>query len=164
MKRFILASALLCLMQIPGTAAEDGLRGAPQSVGQSIEGTWIAQLTDANGVRTLFEVGSFSPDGSYTGANTDGTHSAHKGVWARTGHRQFTMTILFFTHDPMTSVFNRIVKARLYITLAEDGNSYDSVAERIVMDTAGNILAVIPGIRGHSIRMPVELPQYLPPQ
>jgi hypothetical protein len=132
-------------------------------VGQSIEGTWIAQLADPAGNLTLFEVGSFSPDGSYTGANVNGLHSTHKGVWQRTGHLKFLLTVLFFTHDAQ-GTFNGIVKARIYVKLAQDLQSYDSLAERIVMDKFGNVLSVTPGLAGHSVRMNVEIPQYLPPQ
>ena len=130
---------------------------------QSVNGTWITQLTDANGNVSLFEVGTYSPDGSYTGANVNPSHTAHKGVWVRIGDRKFAQTILFFTHDA-TGAFNGIVKARIYVTLAEDRQSYDSVAERTVMDTAGNVLSVTPGIVGHSVRMNVELPSAPPPQ
>src|SRR5262249_1695320 len=127
-------------------------------IGQSIQGTWIAQLADAAGNVTLFEVGNFSPDGSYTGANVNGLHSAHKGVWQRIGHLKYVLTVLFFTHDAQ-GAFNGIVKARIYITLGQDLDSYDSLAERIVMDKFGNILSVTSGIAGHATRMKVELPQ-----
>jgi hypothetical protein len=153
MKYSVLLLVLCCfLIQIPAIAQ------VPQSpVGQSIEGTWISQLTDASGNLHLFEVGTFSPDGSYTGANVNGLHSTHKGVWERTGHRKFALTVLFFTHDAQ-GTFNGIVRARIAVTLAEDLNSYDSVAERTVMDTSGNILSVNPGIVGHAVRM-----ELLPP-
>jgi hypothetical protein len=87
----------------------------------------------------------------------------YKGVWQRTGHLKFVLTILFFTHDAQ-GTFNGIVKARIYVKLAEDLQSYDSLAERIVMDKFGNVLSVTPGIAGHAVRMNVEIPQYLPPQ
>ena len=73
------------------------------------------------------------------------------------------LTVLFFTHDDK-GVFNGIVKARIVLTLAEDLKSYDSVAERVVMDTSGKELQVTPGIAGHSIRMDVEFPKNPPPQ
>jgi len=151
MRYLVLAGTLCCLMQLPMLA------DAPDSVGQSIEGTWIAQVADATGAISLFEVGSFSPDGAYTGANVNGLQTVHKGVWMRTGHREFIMTVLFFTHDAQ-GTFNGIVKARISLTLSEDLNSYDSVAERIVMDKFGNVLSTTPGIIGHSIRMHVEQP------
>src|SRR5216684_7998306 len=110
MRYLALAGTLCCLMQIPLLA------DAPDSVGQSIEGTWIAQVADATGAINLFEVGTFSPDGSYTGANVNGLHTAHKGVWVRTGHREFIMTVLFFTHDAQ-GTFNGIVKARISLKL-----------------------------------------------
>jgi hypothetical protein len=43
--------------------------------------------------------------------------------------------------------------------LAEDFQSYDSVAERVVMDIASRELSVTPGIKGHAVRMNVELPK-----
>jgi len=125
---------------------------------QSIQGTWVVQLADAAGNVTLFEVGTYSADGAYSGANTNSTHTDHKGVWVRTGDRQFAQTVVFFTHDDK-GVFNGIVKARITITLATDLQSYDSVAERVVMDTAGRELSVTPGIKGHAVRMNVELPK-----
>ena len=57
------------------------------------------------------------------------------------------LTVLFFTHDEK-SVFNGIVKARIVLTLAEDLKSYDSVAERVVMDTSGKELQVNTRHRG----------------
>jgi hypothetical protein len=157
MRHYVLVAALCCLFQIPAQA-----QVPVNPVGQSIEGTWLAGVADASGNINLFEVGNFSPDGSYTGANVNGLHSTHKGVWERIGHLNFTLTVLFFTHDAQ-GMFNGIVKARIYLILAEDLNSYESVAERIVMDKFGNVVSVTPGIPGHAVRMKVELPQYLPP-
>ncbi len=65
--------------------------------------------------------------------------------------------MMFFTHDAQ-GTFNGIIRARILMTLAEDRNFYDSVAERTVMDTAGNVLSVTPGILGHAVRM-----ELLPP-
>jgi len=120
-------------------------------------------VADASGNLQLFEVGTFHPDGSYSGANVNPSQTEHKGVWVRVGDRKFAMTVTFFTHDDK-GVFNGIVKARLYLTLSEDLKSYDSVAERVVMDTSGKVLSVTSGIAGHSVRMDLELPQAPPPQ
>lgn len=53
----------------------------------------------------------------------------------------------FFTHDDK-GVFNGIVKARGLLTMSEDHKSYDGTVERVVMDTSGNVLQVISGIKG----------------
>ena len=158
MRFYVLFIALVWLSQTPASA-QDSI----STVGQSIQGTWISQVADASGAITLFEVGTFSPDGSYSGANTNPSHTTHKGVWLRTGDRKFVLTVMFFTHDDK-GVFNGIVKARIMLTLAEDLKSYDSVAERVVMDTSGKELSVTPGIMGHSVRMDVEFPKNAPPQ
>src|SRR5258708_6701801 len=158
MRYFVLLGTLVCLSQVPAVAQD-----TISTSGQSIQGTWIVQLTDAAGNISLFEVGTYSPDGAYSGANVNPSHTTHKGVWLRTGDRKFVSTVMFFTRDDK-GVFNGIVKARIYLTLAEDLKSYDSVAERTVMDTSGNVLQVVPGIPGHAVRMSVELPTNPPPQ
>jgi hypothetical protein len=158
MWHYVMVAALSCLFRIPA-----GAQVPAGTMGQSIEGTWISEVADATGKLTLFEVGTFSPEGSYTGANVNGLHSTHKGVWVRTGHLNFVLTVLFSTHDAQ-GVFNGIVKAKIYLTLADDLQSYDSVAERIVMNTSGQVLSVTYPIRGHSVRMNVEFPDYPPPQ
>jgi hypothetical protein len=153
MKHRVLVCLICCfLFQLTAIAQ------VPKSTkGLPIEGTWISQLTDASGNVNLFEVGTYSRDGSYTGANVNGLHSTHKGVWQGLGNRQYALTVLFFTHDAQ-GTFNGIVRARILVTVAEDLNSYDSVAERTVMDTLGNVKSVTPGIVGHSVRMEVLPP------
>ena len=158
MRNYVLVGALVWLAQMPALAQDNISTNS-----QTIQGTWITQIPDATGNLALFEVGTFHPDGSYSSANVTASHSAHTGVWLRTGDRKFVLTILFFTHDDK-DVFNGIVKVRILLTLAEDLKSYDSVAERTVMDASGKELQVIPGIAGHAVRMDVEFPKNAPPQ
>ena len=151
MRHYVLLGALACLAQMPALAQE-----TLSTSGQSLQGTWISRIALPGGDFQTFEIGTYYPDGSYTGANVDLSHSTHIGVWLRIGDRKFAGTITFFTHDEK-GVFNGIVKARAIATLAEDGQSYDSMVERVVMDTAGRELQVISGIRGRSTRVNVEL-------
>ena len=158
MKLYALLAAAIWLSQT-ALPAQDTI----STVGQSIQGTWIVQVTDPGGKPALFEVGTFSPDGAYTGTNVNPSHTEHKGVWVRTGDRKFLLTVILFTHDDK-GVFNGIIKGRIYLTLAEDLKSYDSATERVVMDPSGNVLQVVTGIVGHAVRMNVEMPQNPPPQ
>ena len=159
MRPFVLFCAVVGLAQMPAFAQD-----TISTSGQSIQGTWISQVADpTTGNIALFEVGAFSPDGGYSGANVNPSHTTHKGVWLRTGDRKFVLTVMFFTHDEK-GTFNGIVKARIYVTLAEDQKSYDSVAERVVMDTSGKELSVTPGIAGHAVRMDVEFQKNGPQQ
>ena len=123
---------------------------------QTLTGTWIAQVAQSGGALALFEIGTYHADGSYSGANVNGLHTEHKGVWMRIGDRKFVFTFMFFTRDDK-GVFNGIVKARGTVTLAEDGKSYESVVERVILDTTGKELSVTPGIVGRSVRMDLEL-------
>jgi hypothetical protein len=164
MRFFGLFSALVLLSQIPVLAQGTGDCGvffapAPCNIStgnQSLEGTWIAQVAMPGGAPALFEVGTYHSNGSYSGANVNPLHTDHKGVWLRVGDRKFVTTYMYFTHDDK-GVFNGIVKARATLTLSEDGKSYDSAVERVVMDTSGKELQVITGIKGHSVRMELEL-------
>jgi hypothetical protein len=158
MRFYALFGALVWLSHIPAYAQD-----TISAMGQSIQGTWTTQVADATGNLALFEVGTFHPDGSYSGTNVTPSQTEHKGVWLRTGDRKFVMTVMFFTHDDK-GVFNGIVKARILLTLSADLKSYDSAAERVVMDVSGNVLQVIPNIPGHAVRMDVEFPTNTPAQ
>jgi hypothetical protein len=72
------------------------------------------------------------------------------------GDRKFMFSTTFFTHDDK-GVFNGIVKARGSFTMSEDHKSYDGIVERVVMDTSGNVLQVVSGIKAHSVRIDLEL-------
>ena len=158
MRNYVLLGALVWLAQMPALSQDNISTNS-----QTIQGTWITQIPDATGNLALFEVGTFHPDGSYSSTNVTASHSAHTGVWLRTGDRKFVLTVMFFTHDDK-DVFNGIVKVRILLTLAEDLKSYDSVAERTVMDASGKELQVIPGIAGRAVRMDVEFPKSAPQQ
>jgi hypothetical protein len=43
--------------------------------GQSLQGTWISRIALPGGDFQTFEVGTYSADGSYIGANVDPSHS-----------------------------------------------------------------------------------------
>src|SRR5947209_13187225 len=164
MRIYGLFAALVLASQMPAIAqSTPGCGGffqpAPCNISttlQSLEGSWIAQVAQPGAPRALFEVGTYHADGSYSGANVNSSHTEHKGVWLRVRDRKFVFTFMFFTHDDK-GVFNGIIKARGTVTLSEDGNSYDSTVERVIMDASGNQLSVTPGVKGHSVRMDLEL-------
>ena len=166
MKMSIWFSAIALLTQVPAFAQDTcgvfngvAYQAVPCNISpasQSLEGTWIAQVALPGSPLALFEIGTFHADGSYSGANVNGLQSDHKGVWIRVGDRKFVFTFVFFTRDDK-GVFNGIVKARGAVTLSEDGKSFDSVVERVIMDTNSKELSVTPGIKGHSVRMDLEM-------
>jgi hypothetical protein len=142
--------ALLCGAQISGLGQE-----TLSTTGQSLEGTWIAQVAQPGGEFAPFGLGTFSPNGSYLGTTSDPTQSSHHGVWLRAGDRKFVLSTMFFTRDEK-GAHSGIVRTRIAITLADDSKSYTATVERILMDVAGRELQVIKGIRGRSVRMDVE--------
>jgi len=144
--------ALLCATQI-----SFGQETLP-TVGQSLEGTWIAQVAMSGGDFVPFGFGTFSRDGSYIGTPADPSQSNHHGVWLRVGDRKFVLSTMFFTRDSK-GAHAGISRTRIAITLAEDMKSYHATVERIIMDTSGRVLQVISGIRGQSVRMSIETQQ-----
>ncbi|MBC8166728.1 MAG: hypothetical protein H7Y20_12765 [Bryobacteraceae bacterium] len=128
------------------------------TVGQSLVGTWVAQVAPPGGDFVPFGLGTFTTGGSYIGTSNDPTQSTHHGVWLRVGDRKFVLSTMFFTRDER-GANSGIVKTRIVITLAEDLKSYEAAVERIIMDTSGRELQVISGIRGRSVRLNVETQQ-----
>ena len=151
--KMTLSAVLACTI---GLAAALPQNNVP-AYSQTLAGTWISQVADASGNIQLFEIGTFHPDGSYSGANVNGSHTEHKGVWLRIGDRRFVLTVIFFTHDEKLALTG-VVKAKIYITMSEDLKVYESVAERTMIDVSGKVMSVTPEIRGRSVRMDVEFP------
>ncbi|HYP07681.1 MAG TPA: hypothetical protein VER03_15715 [Bryobacteraceae bacterium] len=131
------------------------------SFGQTLEGTWIAQVAAPGGDFLPFGLGTFTSDGSYIGTTNDPTQSTHHGVWFRTGNRKFALSTMFFRRDA-NGVYIGMTRTRIAITLAEDLKSYEATVERINMDTTGKQLEVIYGIRGRSVRMSLETQRFPP--
>lgn len=151
--QFVCAWALLWGAQIPGLGQE-----TLSTAGQSLEGTWIAQVAQPGGGFAPFGLGTFTANGSYLGTTSDPTQSTHHCVWLRVGDRKFVLSTMFFTRDE-NGAYNGIVRTRIAITLAADSKSYAATVERILMDVAGRERQVITGIRGRSVRMDVETQQ-----
>jgi len=158
MRTYVLLGALLGLAQIPAVAQD-----VVNPNGQSIQGTWISQVADATGAIALFEVGTFSPDGSYSGANVTPTHTEHKGVWLRTGDRKFVLTVMFF-HSRRQECVQRDYQSAYH---PDPGGRPKVIRLRRGARCNGCIgkeLSVTPGIAGHAVRMNVEFPKNPPPQ
>ena len=73
------------------------------------------------------------------------------------------MTLVYFTHDDK-GVFTGMTKVRLWLSLAEDLKSYDSLGDGVVLDASGNEVRRVPRIIGHAVRMDAELPAIPAPQ
>ena len=158
MRLFFIFCSVLGLAQATAFAQD-----TVSMIGQTMQGTWIVQFPDPGGKLLPFAVATYSVDGSFTAASVNPSQSTHKGVWLRTGDRKFLVTLIYFTHDDK-GVFNGTTKVRLWVTLAEDLKSYDSLGDGLVLDASGNELLKIPKIVGHAVRMDAELPTIPAPQ
>jgi hypothetical protein len=152
MRQFVLVGVLVGLVQLQAYGQDQTLSTASLS----LQGTWASQIALPGGGFVPFAIDTFSAGGAHIGVNQDPSHSAHIGVWVCVGDRRFMFSTTFFTHDDK-GVFNGIVKARGLVTMSEDHKSYDGTVERVVMDTSGNVLQVLPGIKAHSVRVDLEL-------
>jgi len=152
MRRLVSAGVLIWLAQLAAFSQDKTVSTASLS----LQGTWASQIALLGGAFVPFAIDTFSAEGAHIGINQDPTHSAHIGVWLCVGDRRFMFSTTFFTHDDK-GVFNGIVKARGLLTMSEDHKSYDGTVERVVMDTTGNVLQVVSGIKAHSVRVDLEL-------
>ena len=152
MRRLVLVGVLVWLAQLPAFSQSKTVSTASLS----LQGTWASQIALPGAGFVPFAIDTFSAEGAHIGVNQDPAHSVHIGVWACVGDRTFMFSTTFFTHDDK-GVFNGIVKARGLLTMSEDHKSYDGTVERVVMDTSGNVLQVVSGIKAHSVRVDLEL-------
>jgi hypothetical protein len=128
-------------------------------VNQSLTGTWLQELLlpgQAPGTGTLNLV-TFQPDGTLVSIGSDGNRSPAFGLWIRVGDRKFLQTNFLFNYD-QNRVLSNVTKVRANAQLSTDGQTMTMVAEIVVMDRTGKVLATTPGGTVKGIRLSLEIP------
>jgi hypothetical protein len=128
-------------------------------VNQSLAGTWLQELLlpgQAPGTGTLNLV-TFQPDGTLVSIGSDGNRSPAFGLWIRVGDRKFLQTNFLFNYD-QNRVLSNVTKVRANAQLSTDGQTMTMVAEIVVMDRTGKVLATTPGGTVKGVRLGLEIP------
>jgi hypothetical protein len=114
---------------------------------RTLTGNWLVTVTRVNpppslpptflSLMTCFEDGNVSEE-----SNTTSIRSTGHGDWERTGHQQFTRSIVFFRFDA-TRNYLGIGRITATVTLSEDGSEF--VADAVVQnyDASGNLLTTL---------------------
>ena len=124
-------------------------------VNQTLSGTWLWELLlpgQTPGAGTLNLV-TFQPDGTLISMGADGNRSPAFGLWARVGDRKFLLTNFLFTFD-QSRVLATVTKVRANAQLSPDGQTMITIAEIVVMDRNGKVMATTPG--GTTQRSPAQ--------
>src|SRR4030095_8377270 len=82
--------------------------GSDQSVNDSVQGTWLAKVTNPNGtsflsLQTYFTHGEYIED-----TNGRTFRTASQGEWVKPGPRQFLRSQVLFTFTPTSRVITAI--------------------------------------------------------
>ena len=128
-------------------------------VSQTLSGTWLQELLlpgQTAGTGTLNLV-TFQPDGTTISIGSDGNRSPAFGLWVRVGDRKFLLTNYLFNFDQSRALAN-VTKVRANLQLSQDGQTMILVAEIVVMDRTGKVLATTPGGTVKGIRLSLEKP------
>ena len=110
-----------------------------QSDNNSVQGTWLAKVTNPNGtsflsLQTYFTNGEYVED-----ANGLTFRTASQGEWVKTGPRQFLRNQVLFTFTPTSRVFTGITKVVAVIHLDKDGGVFTAESTFQVYDPQGNL-------------------------
>ena len=128
-------------------------------VNQTLSGTWLQELLlpgQAPGTGTLNLV-TFQPDGTTISIGSDGNRSPAFGLWVRVGDRKFLLTNFLFNFD-QSRVLATVTKVRANAQLSPDGQTMILIAEIVVMDRNGKVLATTPGGTVKGVRLSLEIP------
>lgn len=129
-------------------------------VNQTAEGVWLQEIRPPElppAAPPVLNLATVYPNGTFVASGSDGTQSAHHGVWVRVGDRKFLMTAFLFKYDA-NRVLTNIVKVRINLQVSLDGQTSKSTSEVVVMDRNGKVLATIPGGTGTAVRLSPEIP------
>jgi hypothetical protein len=154
MRRTGLAIAVLaiaCICMAPGALAQ-GI----SPISQQLSGSWIGELNIPN-IPQLRVFMVYSADGSIlaTSSNNPDLESHQFGAWVRTGDRLFSLTVLGFLYDGKGNYVG-IRKIRATISLTAALNEFQGDGQADILDPAGNVIASIPTLTVHGIRIVVE--------
>ena len=128
-------------------------------VNQELAGTWLQELLlpgQAPGTGTLNFV-TFQPDGTTISIGSDGNRSPAFGLWIRVGDRKFLVTNFLFNFDQNRVIAN-VTKVRANVQVSADGQTMVMIAEIVVMDRNGKVLATTPGGTVKGTRLNLEIP------
>jgi hypothetical protein len=163
-------STLLVFSALLGSTAHVQAQGLLQSiitadkavgvVNQTADGVWLQEIRPAGlpaDAPPVLSLATVYPNGTFVASGSDGTQSAHHGVWIRVGDRKFLMTLFLFNYDA-NRVLTTIVKVRINLQLSLDGQTSKSTNEAVVMDRTGKVIATIPGGTGTAVRLSPEIP------
>lgn len=135
--KFLLAVAILIsLVSIPLLTRADQTNEA-----RKLTGNWMVTVTPTSPpappfatLVTYFEDGNLLQESSGTTLRSTG-----RGSWQRTGHQQFSQSMIWFRFDAArTYLGTRVVTST--VTLSEDGNQYQAESVGQNFDTSGNLL------------------------
>jgi hypothetical protein len=144
--RFLLAAAvLISLVSVPLLTQANDREDHGQNEKRTLTGNWISTVTLVNPppgqASSFLRLNTYFEDGNLLQEdNTSDIRSTGRGNWERSGHLQFTQSIIFFRFDAARIyVGTRVVTST--ITLSHDGRQYqaDSVVQRF--DPMGNLLS-----------------------
>lgn len=140
-------------------AGASALLQADTAVGQSLEGTWLADLTFTTPT-TVFPpafkgLDTYMPGGAYIGASTVTPQGFH-GEWARAGNHQFVQTFRFFLFDAK-GAYVAYVKVRALQQLEDTLDRMHGVFTAELYTPDGKLLNSANGIV-KSQRMELEIP------
>jgi hypothetical protein len=140
----------------------DTIRTPDKAVGvvnQTLSGTWLQELllpgqTPGTGTLNLI---TFQPDGTVISIGSDGNRSPAFGLWVRVGDRKFLLTNFLFNFDEKRVLAN-VTKVRANAQLSQDGQTMVTIAEIVVMDRNGRVMATTPGGTVKGVRLSLEIP------
>ena len=145
-KKLWLSAIIIGAVAILGTVmvAQFGARAVPGD-GQHLEGTWVVSATVTGDPTVIRALITFSRNGEVieTPSTSVGISTGH-GAWARTGNREFAITVVYLRRDE-ADLFNGTSKVRSVFKIDETLDAGAARFETEVFDVDGNLLETFNG-------------------
>ena len=129
-------------------------------VNQTLSGMWLSELRRPGPTGLLPAIPAlvtFSSDGAFVSAPSDGTQTATYGLWIRVGDRKFLGTGYFFNFDANRAL-TTVTKLRINYQLGADGKTITGTTEATILDPNGKLIGTFPGATFSMVRLSPEIP------
>jgi hypothetical protein len=129
-------------------------------INQTLSGMWLSELRrpGPTGLQPpIPALVTFSSDGAFVSAPSDGTQTATYGLWIRVGDRKFLGTGCFFNFDANRAL-TTVTKLRINYQLGVDGKTLIGTTEATILDPNGKLISTFPGATFSMVRLSPEIP------
>ena len=153
----LMVAALIVMVAAGAAITPSGSASSGHASPNGLVGAWTQTVTPLAPLPPLRSIQVFNRGGTAveTSSQPPATRSPMLSTWKHLGGRLYAVTGVHFTFNPETGALQGTQKINRTIEVAQDGQSYATIARVTTFDTLGNVIGAFVA-RAKAERMQLE--------